>query len=101
MDRSAMVALAIVLPEDLPIRLDLAGFSGSEAQVLECESPKPGEELPHLCGQIGRLIVKIRPDESTPSTGPNRTEAIVLFPEIHQSFRVGCADQLALNAICS
>ena len=100
MDRSAMVALGIVLPEDLPIRLDLVGLSGSEAQVLECESPKPGEELPHLCGEVGRPIVKIRPDESTPRAGPKRTEAIVLFPEIHQRFRVRCADQFSLHAIC-
>src|SRR5439155_18612760 len=99
MDWSAMVALGIVLPKDLPVRFDLVGLSGSEAQVLESESPKPGEELFHFCGEVGRTIVKIRPDESTPGAGPKRPEAIVLFTELHERFCVGCTDQFSLHAV--
>src|SRR6266852_2635403 len=99
MDRSAMVAFGIVLPEDLPIGLDLVGLSGSEAQVFECESPKPGEELPHLFGEVGRTVVKIRPDESAPCSGSKRTEAVILFAEIHERFRVGRTNQFSLDAV--
>ena len=69
-DRGAVVALGIVLPEDFPVCLDLVGLSGPEAEILEREPPEPGEELPHFFGEVGCQIVQVRPDESAPCAGP-------------------------------
>src|SRR2546422_1070500 len=98
-DRGAVIALGIVLPEDFPIRLDLVGLAGPEAEILERESPKPGKELTHLFGEVGCPIVQIRPDESAPSADPERAKAVILLPEIHERLRVGRPDEPSLNRI--
>src|SRR3989454_4042628 len=98
-DRGAVIALGIVLPEDFPIRLDLVGLAGPEAEILELESPKPGKELTHLFGEVRCPIVQIRPDESAPGADSERAKAVILLPEIHERLRVGRPDEPSLNRI--
>src|SRR2546421_5924959 len=99
MDRCAMVALLIVLDEDLPIRVDVVRFVRGESKLLEREPIELREESPEFVVKRGGLRIQIGPYEASPWFESDFIQATLLLLEIHEGFRVRCSDKPTLRRI--
>src|SRR3989475_2947414 len=99
MDRCAMVALLLVLDEDVPIRVDVVRFVRGESKLWERERIELREESPEFVLKGGGLRIQIRPHETAPRFEPNPVQAALLLLEVHEGFRVRCSDKPTLRRI--
>src|SRR3989441_10332731 len=81
MNRGAVVTFRVVLSEDFPIRFDLVGPPGSQAQAFEVKPPEPCEEFAHLLAEGGTGVVEARPNEAPPCVYADRSEPVLLLPK--------------------
>src|SRR5579863_2244756 len=95
----AVVALAVVMEEKLPVRVHLVDGAMDAAQLRQAPVPEPAEQPGQRGGERRRLRREVQEDETLPDLERHWMQRIVRAVEARHLFHVGSGAQGAVEAI--
>ncbi len=98
-DARAVVALAVVLADELPVRVDFVGDRVRDAELGEVEPREMGRQVAEPLDQWRRLLGQADEDEALPRLHPHADEPEVLHVEVVEVLGVLGADEVPLEVV--
>ena len=99
MDPRAVVALAVVLGDELPVRVDLVGNLVGDPQRREVEPLEVRDEVAQPVDQLGRLGLEADEDEALPGRQADRDQAEAVEAEVVEVLGVLGPDERAVEVV--
>ena len=99
MDGGAVIALAVVLKDEFPVRFDLVFHRRDQFKLIHLPSLHLLDDRSKVCDKIRGDIIGINHDEATPVMTTDTLEAEVRRIERFNIFHVGSANQFAVTPI--
>ena len=99
MEARAVVALGVVLGDELPVRADVVVDPLRRTEAAEVEAAQVLDEVAELIGQRGRVGIEVEEDEPLPDLAAHADEAVRVEAEVLEAVRVLRADEAAVEVV--